>query len=205
MQIFNGSIFDFNSRIKDHTYILGMEILDNMPHDRLYLDKSGEIGLCSQVTVTKHKEKESFQEQKIPITDDLIKQFISIYTSQDQNNVSFTQRLRTEGIIKRLYDTLRLTPRDEQQSIFAPTGALQLFNQLHLLIPNQTIVLADFDSFLTKQRGNLRGVNSPVVTHKLADPTKWKEFDTYLVQKGEADICFPTDFHLLRHAYSTVT
>ena len=44
-----------------------------------------------------------------------------------------------------------------------------------------------------------------MVTHKLKDPQKWKTFETYLVERGAADICFPTDFFFLQHAYQQIT
>ena len=52
--------------------------------------------------------------------------------------------------------------------------------------------MADFDCFLTEVI--IKGINSPLVTDKLEDPTKWKNYDTYLVPRGAADICFPSDF-----------
>lgn len=39
IKIYNASIFDFNKRIDDHCFVLGMEILDNMPHDRLFFNE----------------------------------------------------------------------------------------------------------------------------------------------------------------------
>ena len=44
-----------------------------------------------------------------------------------------------------------------------------------------------------------------MVTHKLKDPEKWKTYDNYLVDRGAADICFPTDFYFLQHAYQQIT
>ena len=38
IKIYNASILDFNKKINDHSFVIGMEILDNMPHDRLYRD-----------------------------------------------------------------------------------------------------------------------------------------------------------------------
>ena len=60
--------------------------------------------------------------------------------------------------------------------------------------------MADFDSFIMP-KNSIRGTNAPLVTHKLKDPTKWKTYDTYLIPRGEADICFPVDFHFLKYAY----
>jgi len=33
------------------------------------------------------------------------------------------------------------------------------------------MILADFDSFLMPRKGCLQGINAPMVTHKLKDPT----------------------------------
>lgn len=67
------------------------------------------------------------------------------------------------------------------------------------------MILADFDSFMMPLKGSIRGINAPVVTHKLRDPTKWETFDHYLIERGYADICFPTDFYFLQHAYNHIT
>lgn len=36
IKIFNGSIMDFEKKIEGSCFVVGLEILDNMPHDRLY-------------------------------------------------------------------------------------------------------------------------------------------------------------------------
>ena len=38
LKIHNKSIFDFVPATKEPCFVVGMEILDNMPHDRLYKD-----------------------------------------------------------------------------------------------------------------------------------------------------------------------
>ena len=81
-----------------------------------------------------------------------------------------------------------------------------MITKINKIIPNHQLILADFDCFLTSTnyRG-LKGMNQPVVTNKLEDPTKWQEYDTYLIPRGDADICFPTDFLYLQHAYKEIT
>jgi hypothetical protein len=64
--------------------------------------------------------------------------------------------------------------------------------------------MADFDSFIMP-RNSIRGINAPLVTNKLKDPTKWQTYDTYLVPRGAADICFPVDFNFLKYAYEELT
>jgi len=71
-------------------------------------------------------------------------------------------------------------------------------------VPNHSLILADFDSFMMPRSGVIKGINAPVVTHKLKDPTDWQTYDSYLCKRGHADICFPTDFYFLQHAYSRI-
>jgi len=66
------------------------------------------------------------------------------------------------------------------------------------------MILADFDSYIMPRDG-IKGMNAPMVTHKLRDPTEWSTYSSYLVPRGHADICFPSDFHFLQHAYSQIT
>ena len=41
VKIYNSSIFDFKQKDEWPTFVVGMEILDNMPHDRLYRKSDG--------------------------------------------------------------------------------------------------------------------------------------------------------------------
>ena len=66
------------------------------------------------------------------------------------------------------------------------------------------MIMADFDSFLMP-RGSIKGINAPLITNKLKDPTQWDTYDSYLLPRGEADICFPVDFNFLKHAYEKLT
>lgn len=93
------------------------------------------------------------------------------------------------------------SPLTNDNNIFAPTAALRLFQQIRRVVPNHSLILADFDSFLMPSKGSIKGINAPVVTHKLKDPTAWSTYESYLCERGHADICFPTDFYFLQHAY----
>lgn len=64
--------------------------------------------------------------------------------------------------------------------------------------------MADFDSFLMP-KNSIKGINAPLVTNKLKDPTEWQTYDNYLIERGAADICFPVDFHFLQHAYQRIS
>lgn len=116
-----------------------------------------------------------------------------------QDHITATNRVKSAGVLKRIMDIFNAYKYKEEMTnnIFAPTRTLELFNHLKHHIPNHSIILADFDTFLTQPSGGLRGINAPMVTHKLKDPTKWDAFNDYLTPRGTADICFPTDFYFI--------
>ena len=179
IKIYNSSILDFNKKIKEQCFVVGMEILDNMPHDRLYRDESGEF--TTQAMVNIHTDlksgEETLEEVREPIDDQLVKDFLRHLESMPQvDHISATQRLQVSGIIKRIKDVYDdYWHRDKiNNNIYAPTAALYLFQHLHKYVPNHSLILADFDCFLERVQDNkLIGLNSPLVTNKLKEPTEW--------------------------------
>ena len=116
--------------------------------------------------------------------------------------------MKGQGIVKRVVDMVTgIADKGvdtHENNIFAPTAALNLFKHINKYVPNHSMILADFDSFIVP-RGSIKGIAAPMVTHKLRDPTKWSTYSSYLVPRGHADICFPTDFHFLQHAYTQIS
>ena len=117
-----------------------------------------------------------------------------------------SKRLKSDGFIKRLIDLLSSARyRDSlTNNIFAPTQSMKLIKHIFNTMPDHSLILADFDSFIMP-KNSIRGINAPLITHKLKDPTQWKTYDTYLVPRGEADICFPIDFYFLKYYYTLIT
>ena len=81
------------------------------------------------------------------------------------------------GLIKRvkdLYDSSKYQ-NNIDSNVYAPTVALQLFKHLAKNVPNHSLILADFDCFLTplsRSDKNFIGKNQPLVANKLLEPTK---------------------------------
>ena len=204
---------DFEQKLDGRHFVVGLEILDNMPHDRLVTGQS--VGHKSNsfthasVVLRNSIYPEELVEQFTAITeidDELINLFLAIFESQPiMDHVQANKRLKSQGLLLRLVDSLNAILQPKQQfttynNIFAPTATLKLFQQLKKKVPNHSLVLADFDSFMMP-RGCIKGQNAPMVTHKLKDPTEWSTYASYLCERGHADICFPTDFYFLQHAY----
>ena len=87
IKIFNSSIMDLNQSLKGKTFVVGLEILDNMPHDRLYSPHS--LGEGSDQETYTHVSQirrtgtnpETFEEHFVPIAevnDQLINLFLEI-------------------------------------------------------------------------------------------------------------------------------
>ena len=57
-----------------------------------------------------------------------------------------------------------------RNNIFAPTGALRILKHIKEYIPDHSMILADFDSFIMPTN-SIKGINAPLVTNKLKDPT----------------------------------
>ena len=105
-----------------------MEILDNMPHDRLYKE-NGKLAYQSVVT-TSEDGSQAISEEKAPITDKLCKEFVRLYESMPPgDHVSAKHKAQFTGIIKRLkdiYDDYRFADQIDS-NVYAPTAALDLF------------------------------------------------------------------------------
>ena len=195
IKIYNSSILDFNKPFNEACFVIGMEILDNMPHDRLFADEVPRDG--SRIKYTKQSMieisesengKEVLKELKVPIDehkDPLVHDFVRYLESiPEADHIQATSRLQVSGVIKQMKDMWsEYRYKDSIKSnIFAPTAAIFLFQHLHKIMPNHQIILADFDSFLTDDK--IKGINAPLVTDKLEKPTEWDNYDDYLIPRG---------------------
>ena len=119
------------------------------------------------------------------------------------------------GWLQRLVNTFA----SETLPLFVPTTALHLCHVLCHFMPRHRLLVADFTSLPDA----IAGTNAPVVSGKepmpmpassspsssstsppSSPPTRVKDYRTYLVELGAADIFFPTHFDELRFVYSQV-
>ena len=75
-----------------------------------------------------------------------------------------------------------------------------MFQNLKKIVPNHSLIMADFDSFLMPRNG-IKGLNAPLVSEKIEGAVN---HDSYLIPRGHADIYFPSDFFFLQHAYQEI-
>lgn len=123
IKIFNGSILDLKTKIKEFCFVVGMEILDNMPHDRLYTEsfsnsENGDPSVFSHYSTVdlSYKAKEEFLEEKLVSLKDnpdaLISLFLRLQKSLPElDSIQAKKRLASEGLAKRIIDLFRDSTR----------------------------------------------------------------------------------------------
>lgn len=116
---------------------------------------------------------EILEEEREPIKDQICKLFLQLWDSMANNDqVTANKRLKSEGLFKRIADIISFAKNKDNinSNIFVPSRALQLIQHLKEHIQDHSLILADFDSFIMP-RNSIIGINAPLVTHKLRDPT----------------------------------
>ena len=112
----------------------------------------------STIEIKGQGESEELIEHIVPVSevkDPEIQLFLKLLNTQpEEDSVSVTKRLNSQGLIKRLIDNLpsfssnKNSPDTQENNIFAPTAALKLFQKVKQIAPNHSLILADFDSFM---------------------------------------------------------
>ncbi|KAF1315951.1 putative s-adenosyl-l-methionine-dependent methyltransferase mida, partial [Globisporangium splendens] len=215
---------DEHEPVHEQCFFLAMEVLDNLPHDKVTLQNGKWYEsivrmrmLAGDANDAKAQSKLELVEDLRPVDDLLIRQTMRLFgcelplTVQYKLNNSFARKVRN------------LVGKHEKElhSAFIPTGAMQLLNTLRASFPRHHMIAADFDSLpapnldpkspikalhhplsmTATSTGTLCAANAPLVASKTSGMTE--DHDTYLVEGGVADIFFATDFAKLKKAYCT--
>ena len=184
-----------------HSFILGMEVLDNLPHDKVERQSEGDEWKQTTVSLDPSSglkgakmEDGPWEEKHEPLTDPLIERCLRASYLQP----TFEQRLDRKfyKLIDWILDKDVVQKEAAGEVIFVPTGAMALLEVLHCSRPNHSIILSDFD-FLPEVR--IPGRNAPLVAEKVGGNKV--DHDTIYVPWGTADIFFPTDFEALGRIY----
>lgn len=103
--------------------------------------------------------------------------------------------------VSRVYRAMRKLR--SESNVFLPTYTYRTLRNLKKHLPNCHLVVSDFD-LLLESESSLGGVYAPTVSTKLEKSDEKRDHESYLVDRGAADIFFPTDFRLLRSMYEKV-
>ena len=225
------SMLDWSEVIEQRVYVIGLEVLDNMPHDKLVQHNSQlyETHVHSLASPTAMAASASdlplpptsdpnqrYREWYQPVTDPFIREYVEYQsqyaadppqpTSHSYGTLGNQLAMWVQGAIERVTGLLR---RREESVVWLPTTALHFFHVLHHFMPQHRLLLADFSSL----PDTIAGMNGPIVsgrettgsdTNGAAKRGRTKDYQTYLIDLGLADIFFPTDFAVLQYVYGRV-
>lgn len=180
-------------------FVLMMEVLDNMVHDKVSWNDAGEMQQAS-VEMNGDQMREVYQ----PLQDKHIRFF-------PENQLLVPTK--PSGALSRFVD--KYLRRTRHNAAFVPTGAYLTFRALSECVPNHRLIACDFDYLPQGSRvkgslpadGTLDAYNAPLVSGESNVANhKGEAVDhfTYLVPLGSSDIFFPTYFPMLKRMYSQV-
>ena len=167
-------------------FFLGMELLDNLPHDKIawavpsvlraagdVLPESPQSGgteqLCEAVVVeTPHGFREAFR----PLRDPVIRELLSfcpdiatmVKTRGGSSNSGAAEEVASKFLgrsLAGLFGGGALRP--EHRAAFVPTGSLRLVQALRKRLPRHRAILADFDSFAESAEMRAEGFDGEMV------------------------------------------
>jgi hypothetical protein len=189
------SILDFNATDKRDCFIMGFEVLDNMPHDRVVWERGTGALLQGVVNVNEGAKvgvDSRFEEVFEPVTDPLIVDYV----------------LAVEGIAE--WKSLRWSPFELLERVpvlnfanpwkaeFIPTTAFAMLRRLREQLPRHRLLLSDFSAL----PDTIAGWGAPVVQTRYHGESV--ACSTYLLEPGLFDIFFPTHFALLARLHAKI-
>jgi SAM-dependent MidA family methyltransferase len=191
VRVINTSILDWRQTVPAKSFVLALEVLDNLAHDKLMSWQGGLYEVCVRKGLNQAGER-VFWEVPRPLQDPLMLQCLRMLDAR-----STGQKLRGHGLTdiigKGIASSLNSLLRVDT---FLPTMSLRLMQVLATHFPQHRPILADFHSLPTPVTGDC----APVVQFKQHNRTV--QMPTYLVEEGRCDIFFPTNFTLLQQMYA---
>lgn len=164
-------------------HIFGLEVLDNLPHD---LVRRRADGIWEEALVSPAAEGGKWIEIWQPLSDNLISRCLKSYDWDDAAHASSPMHR-----LLRLVLDGTLGPAADGR-VFLPTGCLRLLDTLCQVRPAHRLLLADFDILPDTV---IAGRNAPLVSNTLDGQAR--DYNSFLLPYGTADIFFPTDFGAL--------
>ena len=185
VKVLNRSIFDWSSQVNDQTFIIALEILDNLAHDRVWKE-NGKWSLQSRVN-------EDLKEVKEKIEDELIIKTLDCYLKMPEKTQTEIEAENREGLIYKALNFFR--DQTKADNMFLPTMSYKMFEIIFKHFKQPHFVFSDFDSLPV---GKIKGLFAPIVSKKGEKSHEKEDFDCYTREFGNVDIFFPVNFRLLQ-------
>lgn len=193
----------------DCPFIIGMEVLDNLPHDKVVPMDRGDgdmIWMESCVSMV-HDDIGEVDEVFRPVSDACIRHVLGVYLQMNEESLDRDGRmgkyLEKKGTQKKtLFDAVFAWLLDIQgvpEPVFLPTSAYMLFDAIQHAVPHHQLILSDFD-YLPDVI--IAGEHAPIVSS--TTDGKARDRGTLFPPFGSSDIFFPTNFELLKRLYLSI-
>lgn len=223
----DSSIFTRETR---NCFVLGMEVLDNLPQDKIRWHN----GALEESYVITGVNGGSFLEIFLPSEDPLIKECVLAIIDDPKHVWKSLQRTKFKDfLLAYLPDSIKSVIDEHPFSIgssqlretfphhseFIPTGPFKFLKNLKQQFPFSYILLSDFH-YLPRHNNNnddnsgngcggvigsianSSSINGPLVQGWMDG--EQVECSSHLLKKGEFDIFFPINFDLLSHFWSQI-
>ncbi|KAI9295160.1 DUF185-domain-containing protein [Neoconidiobolus thromboides FSU 785] len=174
-KVVNCSIFDWENKIEDNGYFIGMEVLDNFAHDVIKLNQNGEA-YEEVILIDKNQQYEQVYQ---PVQDNIISEYLTIL-----------KQINCYPQLEWQYQYLPFQ-KSLSKSYFLPTKQYQFLKIIQQKFAKFHLILADFYEL----KDTVEGDHGPVVQTRFQNtmiPCK-----SYLVRPGWFDIFFPTNFEIM--------
>lgn len=201
LKFVHSSISEYTTHDTDQTFVVMLELLDNLPHDRVYIKNvNGQEEIFQ--TMVNIKSDGTYEEVQKPMIDYNIKNVYQLWKKQENDQSNEKERTVDRNFVYSLYKwwkNIKVT-----NNVYLPTECYKMIQNIDKIFPNNHMIISDFD-MLREARSARVGINAPIVSKKMKESEEKHDFDNIYVDRGEADIFFPTDFRLLREMYISVT
>jgi len=173
-------------------FVLAMEVLDNMPHDRITYDENGDLQQGIVITNDEATSLSSspgrYSEHFEPVVDPLIIEYMNL--RDDLQHTSPSLKWHPLSLLDPI-----MASRNPWTTEFIPTVAYSFLKSVCQRIPNHRLIISDFSTLPDA----IRGYSGPVVQTRYKGDTV--ACSSYLLQRGLFDIFFPTSFGLLKNVH----
>ena len=175
-------------------FIIGMEVLDNLPHDKVVAMDSGdgEMIWMESCVATPFGKEEVFR----PVSDDIVRRVLDVYLKMRDSK--YSQSSGGSPMVDAVFNWL-LDVQGVPEPVFLPTSACMLFDTIRKTVPRHELILSDFDHLPDVV---VPGENAPLVSS--TQDGKARDWGTIFAPFGSADIFFPTNFELLKRLYQSL-
>lgn len=178
---------DTHAPVTRACFFLAMEVMDNLPHDKVTLQNGKWYETLVQMEESDNQTLK-LNEALRPVEDHLVRQTLKYFGCDLPLSVQYKINSALARRVRKLFG------KDDQElhSAFIPTGSMQLLNTLRMSFPKHHLIAADFDALpapnldpkspvkaldhplspTATSTGTLCAGNAPVVASKTTGATK---------------------------------